>query len=219
MPGKSKIIIPVSCTEEGRWNYKSHNLYDSDEMMNYENRIDKNRSVRKSLIREQKYSSDQTTVWQNIEKLAFRKKIRSETGAMKDIYENNRGELDLFIREFPTVPNQNGILVLYENRVLGVELIGSNKAYPDYHSKLLRSFIIGFDNLELRKSQKLSHDSIERAVFYFIEEIKNSTLDSYKSIGLGVDYRLHQKNILGSSLNYNSFLIHAVVFTDNFIRK
>ena len=70
VPAKGNIIIPVSCTEEGRWSYDSPHFYDSDEMQSFTIRSSKMESVSSNLKRANSYASDQGEVWDGIRNMA-----------------------------------------------------------------------------------------------------------------------------------------------------
>jgi hypothetical protein len=65
----SSALIPVSCTEQGRWAYKSANFEDSNVSMSPSLRSRKNASVSCSLSESRGYRSDQGEVWNSIEEL------------------------------------------------------------------------------------------------------------------------------------------------------
>ena len=60
---ESETVIPVSCTEQGRWSYKSKKFYDSDIIAAQKVRLCKNFSVNKSLNLDRTFFSDQGAVW------------------------------------------------------------------------------------------------------------------------------------------------------------
>ena len=67
--GKDSVVIPVSCTEQGRWNYTSDVFHDSGTVMSREVRARKVRSVSCSLDATACYQSDQSEVWNGIARL------------------------------------------------------------------------------------------------------------------------------------------------------
>lgn len=59
---KSKTIIPVTCTEQGRWAYVSEEFADSNLVMSTKLRMQKSLSVSSSLRESHEYHSDQGAV-------------------------------------------------------------------------------------------------------------------------------------------------------------
>src|SRR5512139_3601039 len=62
----SETIIPVSCTEQGRWAYASREFEESGNIMNRTVRSRKVFSVNRSLKNIQTYRADQGEVWDGI---------------------------------------------------------------------------------------------------------------------------------------------------------
>jgi len=56
---KSETIIPVSCTEQGRWAYTAREFAASGNIMNRNVRMKKASSVSRNLDQSQAYASDQ----------------------------------------------------------------------------------------------------------------------------------------------------------------
>jgi hypothetical protein len=59
----SETVVPVSCTEHGRWSYVSAAFADSKVVMAHKVRARKSRSVSESLAASAGYKSDQGEVW------------------------------------------------------------------------------------------------------------------------------------------------------------
>src|SRR4030042_201576 len=62
----SETIIPVSCTEQGRWAYASREFLDSGNIMHHSVRSRNVSSVSCSLKESQAYRADQGAVWDGI---------------------------------------------------------------------------------------------------------------------------------------------------------
>lgn len=63
---KSDTIIPVSCSEQGRWSYRSGEFHDSGIIMERKIRAKKVESINYSLMYDDSYNSDQGKVWNDI---------------------------------------------------------------------------------------------------------------------------------------------------------
>jgi hypothetical protein len=71
LSGDSETVIPVSCTEQGRWRFTSAEFSHSDVIMSQRGRASKAHSVSGSLHAERGYSSDQLRVWEDIRERTF----------------------------------------------------------------------------------------------------------------------------------------------------
>ena len=63
---KSETVIPVSCTEHGRWSYRSSHFEESGHIMSAKLRRVKNASVHENLKAVHAFRSDQGAVWDEI---------------------------------------------------------------------------------------------------------------------------------------------------------
>lgn len=96
---QSEIIIPVSCTEQGRWSYTSKNFVDSDLVAASRIRASKVSTVSESLEKSKHFFSDQLKVWNQVRELAFESHVSSKTDAMRDIYVAKERDLTDYIQQ------------------------------------------------------------------------------------------------------------------------
>ena len=61
---QSETVIPVSCTEQGRWSYASAEFFESGNIMSHNLRLKKAASVKRSLEASRSYRGDQGAVWE-----------------------------------------------------------------------------------------------------------------------------------------------------------
>jgi len=139
---KSEMVIPVSCTEQGRWAYSSREFSDSDTVMSTRLRSIKAKTVSDTLADSQEYRSDQGTMWNAIEELSEEAEALSETGAMKAVFDVKRKDLDAYLKAFISVPEQKGLLAFVDGEVVGCDYISLQSAYKLLHPKLIKSYAI-----------------------------------------------------------------------------
>ncbi|OAD21782.1 cytoplasmic protein, partial [Candidatus Thiomargarita nelsonii] len=133
---QTETIIPVSCTEQGRWAYSSAEFSSSGHVMARSIRSSKTQSVHESLRRERSYSSDQGTVWNEINELSAATRVDSPTGAMRDVYESKASELAEYEKAFEPQAKQHGLLVMINAQVVGFDILSRSSAYQQLHPKL-----------------------------------------------------------------------------------
>lgn len=91
---KSTTQIPVSCTEQGRWSYRTDTFQDSEVVMYHKARALKSRSVSASLKTQRGFASDQCEVWDSVAEMHAEVGTSSPTGAMRDAFTSHRNRLD-----------------------------------------------------------------------------------------------------------------------------
>ena len=205
---KSETVIPVSCTEQGRWSYISEEFADSKIVMSPRLRMTKARSVSASLRESHQYSSDQAAVWNAIDEMSEDAEVHSSTGAMKDVFDSKLKDLDGYLKAFKYKPKQKGMLVLLNGEVVGFDIVSRDLAYKVLHPKLVKSYAI---EAILLKKEKIAKSNADKAKA-FIKEIAACSEKKYESIGNGWDYRFEGKQVVGSALVYRKNVIHMAFF-------
>lgn len=207
IPAKSRINIPVSCTEHGRWHTKgegesSRTFKPSLYSANHSTRSRKSRAS----YEERDYQGD---VWDSISEFESRANFRSVTSALNDSYENLKEKQNDYLNEFHIEEGQNGVIFIVNGEMKGLELFYNQSIYREYHEKLCRSYIIE------AVVEKKSVDNIDRLeLTKTLEDISLSEVKSKKSIGLGDNLKLSNDFGSGSALVWEEELIHMTFFKD-----
>lgn len=204
----SETIIPVSCTEHGRWSYNSARFRESGHIMTARIRSAKNASVSRSLKADCSFRSDQSAVWENIAGQAEALNVRSATGAMRDILDARQQDLDEFLPCFPLLPGQNGMIVLVNGTVAGLDRISRSGAFGILHPKLIRSYLL--DALT-EKPAGSATDSLQTAIS-FLRQARDCSESRFESVGYGQDLRYEGRQITGSALKHGDAAIHMAFF-------
>ena len=205
----SETVIPVSCTEQGRWAYSSAAFSSSGHIMAQRLRSSKARSVHGSLREMRGHRSDQREVWAEIRKLSADAEVASPTDAMRDVYESKASLLADYEETFESIPKQQGILVMINGEVVGFDILSRTSAYQKLHSKLVKSYAM--DAMHQQQTEPHSTPSINKARA-FLEATTDCTAESYPSIGYGDDHRFEGKMMVGSTLVANESVIHIAFF-------
>jgi len=204
----SETVIPVSCTEQGRWAYASREFEESGHIMNRSVRSRKVSSVSRSLRESQRYNGNQGAVWDGIECFAMEADFHSPTGAMRDVFESKENDLKGYLDAFQYVPHQKGIFVMVNGKVAGFDILSLSSAYEIIHPKLVKSYAM--DAL-LQEKENGEGASIDKAKS-FIKEATECEEKKYESVGHGRDHRFEGKRVVGSSLVYQEKVIHMAFF-------
>lgn len=215
---KRETVIPVSCTEQGRWSYQTSKFEDSHLVMARKARVNKSRSVSAGVKRfaavasasAEHYRSDQGRVWDDVHRLHEDLAVASPTGAMRDAYEAHGHRLRETAKAFPCVEGQCGLLVAHNGRVLGLDLVSRPSAYRYLHERLLKSYVI-----DLRDTgDDVPYGTMENWAPWFIESLNGLTESAHPSVGHGTDFRFEGPTTCGSALVYEDTGIHAAFFAD-----
>ncbi len=204
----STTIIPVSCTEQGRWSYNSPTFADSGYVMPPRARRGKTANVSASLSNKQGFQSDQGEVWSEVHEIACLIGAHSKTGAMRDIYESRRTSLDDYLKAFPIADGQTGVLVMIDGAPVGLDIVSRPEAFERIGPKLITSYAM---EALLSTHEKPVAASINTAL-RFVSQARASHGVKYDSVGHGTDLRFASAHVVGSALVYNEHVIHAAFF-------
>lgn len=205
----SETVIPVSCTEQGRWSYKSREFTESGTVMMPRIRKMKSQTVSESLDESREYRSDQGTVWTSIHELSEQTGVHSRTAAMRDVYEAKEKDLDEYLGTFTCLPHQKGLLTLIDEEVVGFDFLSLDRAYHLLHPKLVKSYAM---EALMQKEPKKGEPSIDTARD-FLKKAGQCKEKKYKSVGKGDDYRFEDKRLVGSALKAQKKVIHMAFFS------
>ncbi len=202
----SSLVVPVSCTEQGRWSYDVPQFSDSAVVAERRVRYAMKASTSASLRTGGGHRSDQGRVWDEVAGVHERHGTSSPTAAMRDAYESKRADLDEVLGAFPLADGQCGLLVVHGGRAVGLEFVSQPSRYALVHDRLLRSYalevLVGGGDGE-----------VDRGVAEaFLERLSALPGERFKSPALGWDIRLDGEGLVGSVLTYHRQPVHASVF-------
>lgn len=205
---KSETLIPVTCTEQGRWSYSSAEFHDSGVLASHRLRSSSSASVARSLATSRRHISDQGAAWTEIAQMAQDSGIHSSTGAMRDIYEAKTVELNDYVNAFPIAPGQCGMLVIVNGQPAGLDVLSREAAYATLHLKLVKSYALDAILQSKSKGQKASREQAAE----FLKQASSTEEQKYDSVGHGADYRYKGADMVGSALVWQQTVVHLAFF-------
>jgi hypothetical protein len=206
--GHRKVVIPVSCVEQGRWSYRSHHFESAERALFAKARAKKMQHVSASLRRTGTYDGNQGEIWSDISQKAESLSAYSDTSAMSDIYEQRRQSIDDYAGAFKAEPRQTGAVFAIDGRIVGLELFDAAATFQKLMAKLVRSYAM--DAIE--KPETESRPPVEETVRRFLDEMQAAALQRFPSIGEGEDLRLESATIAGGALAADDRIVHLCAF-------
>lgn len=229
----SEIVIPVSCTESGRWHYEKaarhspdstgteyRNEYafaSSDSMMYASARSAKSARVMQFKSMTNTYSADQSKVWEEVSMLHEKLGTSSQSSAMSDAYHQKEGDLSEYLAAFPVLPNQKGMIALVEDAARAVDFIANAEVYADLHEKLVKSFAVECltmpELVAADGDETSADDNLKIKAWQLINQLDDAQESIFEPIGLGSDVRLDGEKIGAAALVYDNALAHLSIFS------
>lgn len=207
VPRKSRLIIPVSCSEAGRWDFSTRLFTESEGFVSASMRNSKMSRVSSNLDQNRGFDASQSEVWREISELSTRHRAFSRTRAMSDVYEHRKHHLDNIQGYFPCLEGQCGIYVEIGGRFAGLDAVCSPEIWQDIHAKVIRSYAIEMDDI---KPHKAITGEIDPGALF--TAVLNAELIARNSVGLGEDIRIRGNDINGSALYHEGDFVHVAIF-------
>ena len=207
--GKTEVVLPVSCVEQGRWSYKSELFESGKIMMHASLRKDHQKDVCYSLSRGEGYRSDQVRIWNNINEKSTRMNVEAPTMAMADVFDSYEDKLSLFFNAFHLIDWQIGAVFAIGGKILGLEGFGWHDTFKRFFDKLVKSYALdALDSRDPLQEESVPPNKARR----FIESALKSKGESHPSIGLGTNITFESRTVSGAALVEGHRVLHLSVF-------
>jgi hypothetical protein len=187
----SKLIVPVSCVEQGRWRWKSREFNSSKHFMYASLRSRKATAVTDNLMARVTAEMSQGSIWQEISGKASRLGTSSPTMAMDDLYSVSEAQARGLIGSITCQPGQVGFLVFIRDGFAGGDMLLCPELFEKKYAQLLGSYTVdAFDSSA--EFPRLSVGSV-------LDEACRSNVFSVPVPGKGENLRFRSDQLSGSA--------------------
>lgn len=211
VPAKQKLIIPVSCVEQGRWRHVSPS-FTSGKSASHRVRSSKLQRVHDSLRQSKRHDAGQHEVWEDVASSLQFSGAASPTRALADAYSHRQLELADLRATLTVPPNAVGLAVFHDGRLQGVDLFDRHTTLRHFWNALIDSYAIDFltaDATAPAKGDAAETDAVEA----ILARAAVGTWESFDPPGDGQDWRLVDTSLAGSALVWNDrTVIHLQLF-------
>ncbi|MFH2098063.1 MAG: DUF6569 family protein [Pseudomonadota bacterium] len=210
IPGDTRINLPVSCVEHGRWSRRNSGFMTSDRVMHASLRGESQRFVSQNLAAGKGFRSDQRRIWNDIGGKARRLRSDAPTGAMADVYESARERMEGYLPDFHLVECQVGAIFAINGEIACMDFFGWADTFERFFQKLVGSHVLdAVDRTGEEGSRKgVPPDKARR----FLESVTWCDFQSLPSIGVGKSLRLDSPSLSGAALAIEGKLLHLSAF-------
>jgi hypothetical protein len=204
---KSKIKIPVSCVEAGRWRFRSRQFGSSGSHSPSKLRYFLKSSVSHSLAAKRGHSSDQGKVWAEVARQQAAMGTFSGTRAMADTFAAYKEQTAEFREKLRYIEGAAGMAVAIGKKIVTVDLFDKPATCRKVWDRLMSGYVL--DALEAQAE-------VGHADATDVERLVQSTnaLDWQKAdpVGEGEEYRAQQgEEVHASALTLQNSPVHLSV--------
>jgi hypothetical protein len=209
VPARSKLPIPVSCVEAGRWSYRSPKFTSPGTMA-----FGKLRKMQAEGIADNYQhgsatpTANQQQVWAEVDRKLQALGAFSPSHAMHEAYADHEKTLHHYSERLPVPPGCHGAVFAVHGQIAGADLFDKPATLAKLWPKLVRSFAL--DALEASSSP--SHWLTASAVRSWLQQVVGAHERSFKPPGLGFDVRLEARHLLGAGLVVGEQPVHVELF-------
>lgn len=207
VPAQSKIKIPVSCVEQGRWRQVSKHFSSGKTRSPHSMHYGLKSSVSRSLNETGTHRSDQGGVWQEVQKKQAAFGISSITAAMSDTYDNLAEKMKDYRESLNYPEGASGVAVALGSKVVSVDLFDKSATCQKVWDRLLSGLIL--DALEAKVEEPAGPESVEKLV----RESGAASWQEAQTVGDGTEYRTEFNGSYGSALLLDAAVVHLNVLT------
>jgi len=219
---KTKIVIPVSCTERSRWGFtqeappgKAEPVMRSAEYISpYSMRKDISKGVGQSLGMGMGFQASQSRVWQAASDYQASYHVDSPTESIDDVFSAKESDIRKYLDALrPDKDTWNGMAIVIDNKFVGLDIFDSTVIMAQLWDKLVRSYALD----ALRGGKSCTFD--KEAILETIDAAISANMKAYKSVSLGYDVRIEAQHLLGSALAFRKINIYGVAHLSLFSRE
>ena len=206
---KSKTQIPVSCIEQGRWNYVSAKFDAANHAAPHALRSLKAEAVRMNLMHHKTFDADQGEVWRRVGEYEHAHKHHSHTGNLSELYAHNQPSIDEILKSFKPKKGSNGVSIYRGKSFCGMDIFNRSLVCKEYFTKLIQGVALDLDSgdeKDLLDSAEAKYRTME--ILDLVDSAEKQTFDA---AGVGKEQRFDLGVAAGFSLEYESKAIHLAV--------
>ncbi len=205
----TKVKIPVSCVEQGRWGYKTGFFRSSGSHSPSKLRQKLKASVSKSVKEKRGHRSDQGEVWGEVSSLCASHGVESSTGAMSDAFDTHNERITAYREKIQYVDNARGVAVAIGDRVVSIDLFDKPSTCQKVWNRMLTGVV--FDALEAGQSDKVATVADVQQLVGTASQLDWEQADA---IGEGEEYRAESDDgDHDTALAFDQTVVHGSVLS------
>ena len=204
-------VVPVSCIEQRRWTSGGEaNSFTASQQVAYTGL----RRTMSTLVNQARRSggddaTSQPRVWREVAETATTRGVRTKTGAMTDIFDGRRDEIETVCAALPLVAGQIGAVAYVNGALASLDLLNRAEAWATLHPRVMRGHALE----AIGCSTNPPRLPPEEAPAQLVAQLRRIVPDaSAAATGMGIDLAFEQHALSGRGVVLDHELVHLSVF-------
>ena len=210
VPPFTKITIPVSCVEAGRWSWKSNRFSSTEEMYFAKGRANMRNSV---FYHSRNYGSkysNQNKVWEDVDEKLEKMDAYSQTSSVNQAYFSKKERINKIVKLFQIEKNDIGIIYGIGNKIIGGDFFYNNHVFNVYFPKIIRSICLdAFEKKAMRSN--LSKKDAQM----LLNLVHLADFEKHKAVSTGEEFRANDQLLIATGLFHKKVSCHFSAFIKN----
>ena len=203
----TKITIPVSCVEAGRWSWKSNRFSSTEEMYFAKGRANMRDSV---FYHSRNYGSkysNQNKVWEDVDEKLNKMDAFSDTSSVNQAYFSKKERINKIVKLFQIEKSDIGIIYGIGNKIIGGDFFYNNHVFNVYFPKIIRSICLdAFEKNTLRSN--LSKKDAQM----LLNLVHQADFEKHKAVSAGEEFRTNDHILIATGLFNKKVSCHFSAF-------
>ena len=206
----TKLSLPVTCVESGRWDHSSHRaaFSSSPHSPSPQLRKAKSREMNSRAAAGHEARADQGEVWGLVDSISSRLRASSRTRALSDTYDQRRKEIRKIERGIRLHDGQLGALATIGGELCVLDFVGRPEVFAALHGPLVQGYALEVLGADADEAHTPSVEQARR----WVGAALGAEGDQRPSLGLGADVRFIRNGVTGSALVHEGELVHLTGF-------
>lgn len=204
----SKLRIPVSCVEQGRWRYTSRQFRSSGWSSSSQLRRILKRSVTDSLKKRRGFRSDQGEVWEEVARQQESLRVESESCAMEDAYVSYEDHIIEARETIRPAPGAVGVAFAVRGKVKSIDFFDKPQTCAEAWPRLLSGV-----TMEALESPQADQTATAEEVSSLLAAAGAAAWEDHPAVGQGIERRAEFAGCFASALIDQGVVVHASIVT------
>jgi hypothetical protein len=203
----SKMKVPVSCVEQGRWHYGNRSFGYSGSHSPLKLKYSLKKSVMSSLKAGIGHFSNQGQIWGKVSELHLKQGTSSPTMAMSDAFAAMAGQIEKIQKKIHYVEGATGLAVAIGDKIVAVDIFDKPTTCKKVWNRLLSGFLMEALGEDVQEVKSAKIEDVER----LLGRLNKTEWRKVETVGEGDDYRAELADEQGSILAFKDTLVHGSV--------